>query len=158
MILLQILADRLGVKDPIKTKQWDGESSNHHHIASGGETSSDEGEPIAAQQHVQQFQGQVVEAAGSETKSSPGDACLINSKYNRQSPSHQPTATLEASKHNDQLAKRPFKCQFCTTSFNAAKELQMHRFLEHQEAEAGNGRDKENTQMRGAEGDDRHFN
>ncbi|KAG7196427.1 hypothetical protein KM043_018533 [Ampulex compressa] len=167
---LQILAQRLCEKDPSKIGQWDSETVPSQ-VISGGETSSDEGEPIL-QHAMHQYS---VKGTGEsdvprsyhvpiDDPKSINEARLANPQFGQQRRCHtgkerpnQPPFSIEEGKPDHSL--QSYKCQVCTVSMRTINELQVHCFVEHNiEAESstnvyadrntGMCREKEITQKR----------
>ncbi|XP_012278813.1 transcription factor HIVEP3 isoform X2 [Orussus abietinus] len=170
---LQILAQKLYEKDPSKMGQWDAEMIPNQ--ASGGETSSDEGEPIPQhsmhQYHPPQLAADLEASrgyhmpllAGEEAKSMGGDVHLVSPHFVQPRSDHVKDRQNHSMSHHEEV--RPmegslaYKCRVCTASMRTVNELQVHCFVEHNiESEASIGirgdriglecRDVENTHKR----------
>ncbi|XP_076246743.1 zinc finger protein schnurri [Calliopsis andreniformis] len=165
---LQMLAQRLCEKDSSKIGQWDPETIPNQ-IISGGETSSDEGEPIP-QHAMHPCPVKVTDAEMSRSyhvpianEDSKSDVLLGNSQFNQQrreysmkeKPNQQATFSVEDSKVDESI--QSYKCQVCTVSMRTMNELQVHCFVEHNiESDSSTNihgdrnvnmcREKENTQ------------
>lgn len=161
-----MLAQRLCEKDPNKMGQWDPETIPSQ-IISGGETSSDEGEPIP--QHVmhpcpakvtstEMPRSYHVPIVNEDPKS---DVLHGNPQFNQQKREYntkekaKSTFSVDDSKVDENI--QSYKCQVCTVSMRTMNELQVHCFVEHNiESDSstnidGDGsvnkyREKENTQ------------
>lgn len=155
---LQILAQKLYEKDPSKMGQWDAEMLPHQG-ASGGETSSDEGEPIPAhnlhQYGPQQMNHQEMENSrayhmpmlmGDDQKSLTNSGRIVNTHYvvNSQQQQQQQQQRLDYGRTQDNhenirvveeesstSSPHPYKCQICSFTVKTANELQVHCFVEH---------------------------
>ncbi|XP_015601616.1 uncharacterized protein LOC107270800 isoform X2 [Cephus cinctus] len=174
---LQILAQKLYEKDPTKMGQWDAEMIPNQG-ASGGETSSDEGEPIPPHpmhQYPPQMSSENDVPRGyhmpilvSEESKSMNDIRHANPQFSqprtdyslkeRQNP---PSRSLADEVRAEELSSHSqcYNCQLCTASMRTVNELQVHCFVEHNiDADAvannhGSGsvtdvRDNENIQKR----------
>lgn len=172
-LLRQMLAQKLGEKDPAKIAQWDSETLPGP-VVSGSETSSDEGEPIP--QHA--LHAQYVKATTDADISRPyhmsvvpekpkvtNDVRLRSSQFNQQRRDYAvkeqrpiPVVSTEDTRAEDSL--QSYKCQVCPVSMRTVNELQVHCFVEHNiETDSSTNihgdrsvgkcsREKENTQKR----------
>ncbi|XP_076299391.1 uncharacterized protein LOC143218212 isoform X3 [Lasioglossum baleicum] len=139
---LQMLAQRLCEKDPSKIGQWDSEALPSQAI-SGGETSSDEGEPIPqhamhpcpakATTDADMSRPYHVPIANEDPKS---DVHLGNPQftqlgceYNAKERPMEPVFPMEDTRLDENA--QPFKCQICTVSMRSMNEFQVHCFVEH---------------------------
>ncbi|XP_063992981.1 uncharacterized protein LOC135170838 [Diachasmimorpha longicaudata] len=128
---LQILAYKLYEKDPSKMGQWDPEMGPPN-IASGGETSSDEGEPIIPPT-IHQYPPPPSDIDASRAYHM---STLVNTNDTKQiGDLHVPNTRFDDN-------SLPYKCQICPRSLRTINELQVHCYMEHGD------RGKENTQTR----------
>ncbi|CAK9813000.1 Transcription factor HIVEP2 [Anthophora plagiata] len=140
---LQILAQRLCEKDPSKIGQWDSETIPSQ-IISGGETSSDEGEPIPQQHSMHPYPVKVTDTDMSRSsyhvpimnEDPKSDIRLANLQLNQQRRDYngkerlcQSTFPVDDTKLNEDT--QSYKCQVCTVSMRTISELQVHCFVEH---------------------------
>ncbi|XP_043262762.1 uncharacterized protein LOC122403346 isoform X1 [Colletes gigas] len=169
---LQMLAQRLCEKDPSKIGQWDSEAIPSQ-VISGGETSSDEGEPIP--QHAMHPCPVKVTADANMSRSyhvpiiedPKSDVHIGNSQFKQQGREYgvkerpnQPTFPVDDVRPDESM--QSYKCQICTVSMRTMNELQVHCFVEHNiESESSTNihgdrgvdkcREKENTQKKVAD-------
>lgn len=141
-----------------------------HQGTSGGETSSDEGEPIPSHA-IHQYPPPQINAdsessrayhmpmlvAGDDSKVI-NDGRLISSRFGQQRIDYgrheRPGDPVEESPSAEENS-HPYKCQICTISLRTINELQVHCFVEHNIESQGNianihpdGREKDsNTRM-----------
>lgn len=169
------MAQRLCGKDPAKIAQWDSETLPGP-VASGSETSSDEGEPIPQHALHAQYVKATTDADVSRSYHVPiiteeskaiNDARLRSPQFNQQRRDYAvkeqrtipAVVSMEDTRAEDNL--QSYKCQVCSVSMRTVNELQVHRFVEHNietdsstnihgDRSAGS-REKENTQKRIAE-------
>ncbi|KZC05417.1 Transcription factor E4F1 [Dufourea novaeangliae] len=140
---LQILAQRLCEKDPSKIGHWDSETIPSQGI-SGGETSSDEGEPILQQHAMQPCPVKVTTDADMSrpyhvpiTNEDPkSDVFLENPQFNQQGREYIAKDRLNESTlpMEDAMLDKSiqlYKCQICTASTRTMNEFQVHCFVEH---------------------------
>lgn len=165
--LIQILAQRLCEKDPNKMGQWDTEVVPSQPI-SGGETSSDEGEPIS-QHPMYSFPVKVTTDAemsrpyhvpiATEDPKSMVDVHHINSQFNQQKQEYGMKENANQSTVSPENSLQSYKCQVCPVSMRNVNELQVHCFVEHNietesstnihgDRSANKCREKENTQKK----------
>ncbi|KYN04257.1 Zinc finger protein 40 [Cyphomyrmex costatus] len=169
---LQMLAQRLGEKDPAKMAQWDSEALPGP-VVSGSETSSDEGEPIPQHTLHAQYMKATTDADISrsyqmsivpEKPKAINDVRLRSPQFNQHRRDYAvkeqrpiPTVIPEDARSEDSL--QSYKCQVCPVSTRTVNELQVHCFVEHNietdsstnihgDRSAGKCREKENTQKR----------
>jgi hypothetical protein len=170
-----MLAQRLLKGDPAKIMQWDAETLPGP-VVSGGETSSDEGEPIPQHAlHVQYTKATEADISrpyhvpiAAEDSKAINDARLRSSQFNQQRRDYavkeqRPipgVVPVEEARTEDMQS---YKCQVCPTSMRTVNALQVHCFVEHNietdsstniqgDLSAGKcSREKENTQKRIAE-------
>jgi len=172
-----MLAQRLCGKDPAKITQWDSETMPGP-VVSGGETSSDEGEPIPQHALHAQYVKATTDADVSRSYHVPiiteepkviNDVRLRSPQFNQQRRDYAvkeqrtipAVVSIENTRAEDNL--QSYKCQVCSVSLRTVNELQVHRFVEHNiepdsstnihgDRSAGKcSREKENTQKRIAE-------
>lgn len=171
-----MLAQRLCEKDPAKIAQWESEAVPNSQVVSGGETSSDEGEPIPQHALHAQYVKPTTDAEVSrpyhvpivteEPKAINHDIRLRSPQFNQQRRDFAvkeqrpiPAAiSIEDPKAEDNL--QSYKCQVCPVSMRTVNELQVHCFVEHNietdsstniihgDRSTGKCREKENTQRR----------
>lgn len=123
--------------------QWDAEMIPHHQGTSGGETSSDEGEPIPPNS-VHQFPQQLT--SDMEVSRAYHMPALINSND-----SNSKQSTVESHVTNSRFEDNslPYKCQMCARSLRTVNELQVHCYIEHNvDGRGERDRGKENAQKR----------
>ncbi|XP_076678830.1 uncharacterized protein LOC143374535 isoform X2 [Andrena cerasifolii] len=166
---LQMLAQRLCEKDPSKIGQWDPEAIPSQ-VISGGETSSDEGEPIPQHAMHPCPVKVITDADMSRSYHVPiedpkSDALHGNPQFNQQRreysakerPNSQPAFSVDDGRSDESI--QSYKCQVCTVSMRTMNELQVHCFVEHNiESDSSTNihgdrgvnkcREKENTQNR----------
>lgn len=164
-----MLAQRLCEKDPSKIGQWDPETIPSQ-VISGGETSSDEGEPIPQHAMHPCPVKVITDADMSRSYHVPiddpkSDAVHGNPQFNQQRreysakerPNPQPAFSVDDGRSDESI--QSYKCQVCTVSMRTMNELQVHCFVEHNiESDSSTNihgdrgvnkcREKENTQKR----------
>lgn len=132
-----MLAQRLCEKDPSKIGQWDSEAIPSQAI-SGGETSSDEGEPIP--QHIMHSCPVKVTTDADMSRSyhvpitnedPKSDVLLRNPQFNQQGHERQNDPTFSIDDVRPEESIQPYKCQICTVSMRTMNEFQVHCFVEH---------------------------
>lgn len=166
-----MLAQRLLKGDPAKIMQWDSEALPTGSVVSGGETSSDEGEPIP--QHALHAQyAKVTDADVSRPYHVPiateeskvvNDARLRSPQFNQQQrrdyvKEQRPIVVPAEDTRTEDM--QSYKCQVCPISMRTVNALQVHCFVEHNietdsstniHGDRSADREKENTQKRVAE-------
>lgn len=176
-----MLAQRLCEKEPGKIAQWDSESVPVvGQAVSGGDTSSDEGEPIPQHALHAQYAKATTDAdisrsyhvpiaSDESTKVINHDVRLRSPHFSQQRRDYAvkeqrpvPAAvSSEDARAEDNL--QSYKCQVCPVSTRTVNELQVHCFVEHNvetdsstnivhgDRSVSKCREKENTQRRIAE-------
>ena len=129
--------------------QWDAEIIPHQ-VASGGETSSDEGEPIPSHSMMHQLQPppppptQPLNPTDNETSYhipstmivredqsslSTIDSRHVNSRYVKQRIEYVDNSAIDQT--GDDNNSHPFKCQMCPISTRTINELRVHCSVDH---------------------------
>lgn len=168
------MAQKLYEKDPSKMGQWDAEMIPSQG-ASGGETSSDEGEPIPLHP-MHQYPSQLSISEGdlprgyhmpilvSEESKPVTDIRHANPQFSNQnrlgdfgmgerqlSRGSRSGERADDSRVTESSVDQMYKCKICTVSVRSKNELQVHNFVEHNiEAEGSSeGGETEGRQKRG---------
>ncbi|KAK7863739.1 hypothetical protein R5R35_011143 [Gryllus longicercus] len=145
---LQMLAQRLYEKDPNKLERWEGEPVPP---ISGGDTSSDEGEPLAAGQ-LQQQAMQGLQGLSALTPIAPVPVKPPLFSIENQLRPKDPGAELrdgpprldsvseadvvrDATDGLEMLSRVPFGCPLCPRVFAESGALQIHALMDHGAAE-----------------------
>ncbi|KAK0085946.1 hypothetical protein PV325_004189 [Microctonus aethiopoides] len=136
---LQLLAQKLYEKDPSKMSQWDAETVPQHGT-SGGETSSDEGEPLPTNS-MHQYPPRLPPDVEVGTRAYHTPALMIDNNDNATAKSASDSYVPKTHFDENYL---PYKCQICPRSLRTVNELKVHCFVEHNI----DGREKENMQKR----------
>ncbi|XP_053594902.1 uncharacterized protein LOC106693062 [Microplitis demolitor] len=160
---LQMLAKKLYDQDPSKIGQWDTEMIPAYHQAttSGGETSSDEGEPIhplpattaATTSSPSSFTTSPTVDISSVSRAYHHLPNLVVNEHNNKSAveSHVPNSRFDdnnLSSSSSSSSSLPYKCQMCAASYRTGGELQVHCFVEHNVDNRNHDSGKENTHIK----------
>lgn len=133
------MAQKLYEKDPSKMSQWDAETVPQHGT-SGGETSSDEGEPLPINP-MHQYPPRLPPDVEVGTRAYHTPALMIDNNDNATAKSASDPYVPKTHFDENYL---PYKCQICPRSLRTVNELKVHCFVEHNI----DGREKENMQKR----------